>query len=146
MTADQIFSISNPVAMVGWLILIFAGRKKWAASLVTGVVIPLLFAILYTTLILGHWGERTGGFGSLSEVMALFTNQWLVLAGWVHYLAFDLFVGSWEVRDAVAYKIPHIAVVPCLVLTFLFGPIGFLLYVAIRYAMRRSISTESPNS
>lgn len=53
-------------------------------------------------------------------------------AGWTHYLAFDLFIGGWEVRDARQRGIPHLLVVPVLVLTFLVGPAGLLLYLAIR--------------
>jgi hypothetical protein len=64
----------------------------------------------------------------------LFSQPWLLLAGWIHYLAFDLFVGSWEVRDARDRGIPHLAVVPCLTLTFLFGTAGWLLYAMVRAA------------
>jgi hypothetical protein len=71
-------------------------------------------------------------------VRALFENPWLLLAGWTHYLAFDLFIGGWEVRDAQRRGIPHLLVVPALVLTFLFGPAGLLLYLAI--SLRRAPS------
>ena len=70
----------------------------------------------------------------------LFANPWLLLAGWIHYLAFDLFVGSWEVRDARERGIPHLLVVPCLVMTFLFGPAGWLLYALVR--ARRSSTPD----
>ncbi len=56
----------------------------------------------------------------------------MLLAGWLHYLAFDLFVGAWEVRDASTHGVPHVLVVPCLLLTFLLGPIGLLAYHAVR--------------
>jgi hypothetical protein len=56
----------------------------------------------------------------------------MLLAGWTHYLAFDLIVGSWEVRDARERGISHWLVVPCLALTFMFGPVGFLAYQALR--------------
>jgi hypothetical protein len=136
MTAEQMFSICNLIAMAGWLILIFAGKRRWAAPLVAGAILPLLLAIVYGVLVIGHWGESQGGFGSLAGVAALFTNPWLLLAGWIHYLAFDLFIGSWQVRDAARNGISHWWVVPCLVLTFLFGPIGLLLYSILRMAMR----------
>jgi hypothetical protein len=139
MTPDQLFSVANPVALVGWLILVFAGRMKWAAGLVTGAIIPLLFGVLYTSLIVAHWGQSTGSFSTLAGVAALFENHWLLLAGWVHYLAFDLFIGSWEVRDAAKNGIAHWMVIPCLVLTFLFGPIGLLLYFLLRMARARSL-------
>jgi hypothetical protein len=139
MTPDRLFAICNPLALIGWLILVFAGRMKWAAALVTGAIIPLLFGILYTSLIVAHWGESTGSFSTLEGVAALFQNHWLLLAGWVHYLAFDLFVGSWEVRDSAKIGISHWIVIPFLALTFMFGPIGLLLYFLLRLAKVRSL-------
>ncbi len=140
MSAEQIFSICGDVAVVGWIVLIVAGRMRWAAALVTGVIVPLLLAIVYTGLIVSHWGETPGGFGSLSAVAMLFSNHWLLLAGWIHYLAFDLFVGSWEVRDSQRLGISHWLVIPCLILTFLFPPAGLLVYFALRLAARRSLT------
>lgn len=78
-----------------------------------------------------------GGFSSLSSVALLFQNRGMLLAGWVHYLAFDLFVGSWEVRDSRAAEIRHYLIVPCLLLTFLFGPAGWVLYLLIRSVANR---------
>jgi Domain of unknown function (DUF4281) len=132
MSADTLFRICNLAATAGWVTLILAGRARWAARLVTGVIIPALLAAVYTTLILLHWGESHGGFGTLDGVMALFTNRWLVLAGWVHYLAFDLFIGSWEVRDANRLGISQFWMIPFLALTFLFGPVGLGLYLIFR--------------
>ena len=77
---------------------------------------------------LAFWSRAPGGFGSLAEVMALFTMPEIALAGWIHYLAFDLFVGAWEVRTARREGIAFLLVLPCLVLTFLFGPAGFLAF------------------
>lgn len=139
MSPEAIFKLANPLAAAGWLVLIFFGRKRWAARLVTGLAVPLLLAVLYCSLLFAHLGESNGNFSTLDGVAALFQNRWLLLAGWVHYLAFDLFVGSWEVRDAEAQRISHLAVVPCLVLTFLFGPAGLLAYCILRFALRRAI-------
>jgi len=125
MTPDLIFSIVNPLAALSWLALIVVPRR---AAVVSGLIVPLLFAALYAALIAVHWSGSAGGFSTLPDVALLFSNRWLLLAGWVHYLCFDLLVGTWEVQDAQARGIPHLLVVPCLVLTFLFGPIGWLLY------------------
>jgi len=76
------------------------------------------------------------GFGTLDAVASLFTIRGLLLAGWIHYLAFDLFVGSWEVSDARANGIHHLLVVPCLLATFMAGPVGLVLYFAIKYVSR----------
>ena len=78
----------------------------------------------------GPWSE--GGFSTLAAVRTLFDNPWTLLAGWAHYLAFDLFIGGWQVRDAQRHGIRYVLIVPALVLTFLFGPAGWLLYMGIR--------------
>jgi len=140
MKAEQLFSICNSVALVGWLILAVAGRKRWASYLTTGVILPLLLAVAYLVLLVGHWGESKGGFGTLTDVAILFSNHWILLAGWIHYLCFDLFIGSWEVRDAAARGISHWLVIPCLFFTFMFGPVGLLLYFGLRLAVTRTIS------
>jgi hypothetical protein len=74
MTAEHVFSICNFVTLAAWLLLIFAGRARWSAALVTGVILPLLLAIVYSGLIIVHWGESQGGFGSLGAVATLFSN------------------------------------------------------------------------
>ena len=140
MKAEQVFSICNSAALAGWLILAVAGRKRWASYLVTGAILPLLLAAAYFVLLLTHWGEKTGGFGTLNGVAELFSNQWILLAGWIHYLCFDLFIGSWEVRDAEARGISHWLVIPCLFLTFMFGPVGLLSYFALRVGIKKTLA------
>jgi hypothetical protein len=131
MTAERLFSILNLVALGAWLPLVFLPRARWATTVVP-VVIPCLLAVIYVTLVAATLPGSEGGFSSLAGVKALFENPWALLAGWAHYLAFDLFIGGWEVRDAQRRHIPHLVVVPALALTFLFGPAGFLCYLAIR--------------
>jgi ABA4-like protein len=89
------------------------------------------------------FGSNEGGFGSLDQVAILFSNRQALLAGWIHYLAFDLFIGSWEVRDAQRLAIPHLAVIPALVLTFMFGPIGLLLYLLERAFWKKTIAIDA---
>ena len=131
MTPEQIFSLANPAATLGWVLLLAAPRRRWA-TFVAGRVIPLGLAAAYLVLFVVHWFEGKGGFSTLQGVADLFSNPWLLLAGWIHYLAFDLLIGAWEVRDAQRRGIPHLFVVPCLALTFMLGPAGWLLYRAVR--------------
>ena len=91
MNPQKIFSICNLVAMGGWMLLLFTPRNHWVSTGLAGRVVPLLLATVYLCLLVAHWGEGAGGFGSLKEVEALFANPWMLLAGWIHYLAFDLF-------------------------------------------------------
>jgi ABA DEFICIENT 4-like len=131
MTAEQLFSTLNLIAVAGWLLLVFLPRMRWTSTVVP-IVMPSVFAFFYVVLIAATLTRSEGGFSSLASVRTLFDNPWLLLAGWTHYLAFDLFIGGWEVRDSQRHGIPHLLIVPALVLTFLFGPAGLLLYLAIR--------------
>jgi hypothetical protein len=139
MGAESLFSVAGTLVLPGWLLLVFLPRWRPLTPLLTAVVIPALLAILYVGLIIVHLPAAGGGFASLAEVRELFTNEYLLLAGWIHYLAFDLFIGSWEVRDAQRNGVPQLAVVPCLVLTFLLGPGGLLLYLLIRAGLTRRL-------
>jgi len=132
MEPSTLFGYSGPLAMAGWLFLAVSPLIPRLAQLVSAMIIPVLLSIAYTALILTSWTDAPGGFDSLENVMLLFTVPAVALAGWLHYLAFDLFVGAWEVRTARREAIPHWLVLPCLALTFLFGPAGFALFLAIR--------------
>jgi hypothetical protein len=136
MTPEFLFTSANAVALAGWILLVVLPRQRWVAETATARAIPGLLAAVYVTVVATHIIGSPGGFSSLPAVETLFTNPWLLLAGWIHYLAFDLFVGSWEARDARDRGVPYLALVPCLVLTFLFGPAGWLLYLLIRTRYR----------
>jgi hypothetical protein len=132
MSPHQIFSLANAVAFCCWLLLILLPGRTWVTRGIVGVAVPAALAVLYAVIISVHFFGSAGGFSSLQNVAVLFSNPWLLLAGWIHYLAFDLLVGSWEARDARDRGIAHLFVVPCLILTFLFGPAGWLLYLGVR--------------
>jgi len=105
-------------------------------------VVPLLIAGVYAWLLLAHPVPKGGGFGSLAQVAVLFGSPYALLAGWIHYLAFDLFTGAWEARDAARLGLSQWLVLPCLVLTFLVGPLGLALYLLLKLALRRSVGAE----
>ena len=145
MSPDEVFSALNSIAGIGWALLVLFPRKRWAVDGIAGKAIPALLAVFYAAIVAVQWGGSKGGFSSLSEVATLFGNPWILLAGWVHYLAFDLFVGCWEVRDSRERGMPHLLVVPCLVLTFLFGPAGWLLYLILR-SVHGTVSLQGPEA
>lgn len=138
MTMDALFQLSNPLAMLGWLALLAAPLAPRTAQAVA-FGIPLLLSLLYTGLVLACWAGAKGGFDSLQNVQLLFTQGPIALAGWVHYLAFDLFVGAWIVRTARAEGVAHWMVVPCLVPTFLFGPAGLVAFAILRFTLTRKV-------
>jgi hypothetical protein len=139
MQPETMFQIVNPIALLGWASLLASPFVPRLADRVASLAIPLLLAVVYVGLVLAFWTRAEGGFDSLAGVSQLFQTPEMLLAGWVHYLAFDLFVGAWIVRTAREAAVPFYLVIPCLALTFLFGPAGFLAFVAIRAARTRGI-------
>ncbi len=142
MNPESLFSLAGLLAALGWILLAALPRWRWTMG-IAAVFLPLALAGLYLGLVLVNLFGAEGGFGSLEQVARLFEDRWLLLAGWVHYLAFDLFVGAWEVRTARAEGIPHLLIVPALILTFLFGPAGFLLFIVIRAIARQARPAEA---
>ena len=132
MSPDTLFSLANGTALLGWAALALSPLAPRPALLLAGRVIPLGLATLYTGLVLAFWSGAEGGFSTLPDVMALFRQPEIALAGWAHYLAFDLFVGAWVAQTARAEGIPHLITLPLLLLTFLFGPAGFLATQILR--------------
>lgn len=134
MTAETVFSFVNMLVLPGWALLILLPRWKYTLGLISSGLIPLILAITYVSLFAMRASlmPEGGGFGSLDALMILFTDPYLVTVGWIHYLAFDLFVGCWEVNDARKQGISHWLVIPCLLLTFLLGPTGLAVYFLIR--------------
>lgn len=143
MTPDQWFAVANPLAMLGWIalaaaLLLPAGAMRTRLAEVGGRLVPLLLCAGYVVALAAFWGSSPGGgFGTLKEVAILFSSPGVLLAGWVHYLAFDLFIGRWIVDDALARAAGSSAarralLLPVLLLTFLFGPAGLLAWFALR--------------
>ena len=141
------FSLAGLIAMAGWaglLLGLFVERLRPAALAVASAAIPALLALAYVVLLAQGWGAAEGGgFGSIQEVRALFANDSALAAGWLHYLAFDLFVGAWIAREGLRTGVPRLLLVPCFLLTFLFGPTGLLLFLILRFAFARGDATET---
>ena len=133
----QAFSLAGLLAMLGWLGLIaalFVPALRRHALAAAGALVPALLAIAYILLLVdGISAAEGGGFGSIREVRALFANDAALAAGWLHYLAFDLFVGAWIAREGLEKGVPRLLLVPCFALTFLFGPGGLLLFLILRF-------------
>ena len=137
MTAETVFSLASSFAVVGWLVLVAGGitRRLGLVTLAAGRIWPLALSGLYSLLILFFFAQAPGGFDSLAHVQTLFTAPWAALAGWVHYLAFDLFIGSWITAEVFRLSLPRLVLVAVLPLTFLFGPIGLLAFFAAKLAL-----------
>ena len=135
---NELFSLGGAVALPCWLLLLVAPRWRMSQLLATFAA-PLLIAGLYILLLVSHKFPPGSGFGSLSQVSVLFQSPFALLAGWIHYIAFDLFTGAWQARDAKRVGISQWLVAPCLLLTLLFGPVGLALYLLSKLMLRRTL-------
>lgn len=150
MSMETLFAISSPIAMLGWVALIISPIiPKWSDRIAT-YISPGLLSLAYMSLILAFWANAEGGFDTLANVQLLFTQSEIAMAGWLHYLAFDLFMGAWIVRESRKASISHWFIIPILPMTLLFGPIGFVLFLALKagLSLRRNQapSTKSTQS
>ena len=132
MDLEVIFSLAGLLAMAGWLVLLASPLIPHWSDRLAGYVVPILLSLGYVTLILFFPSGGGGGFGSLAEVIDLFANPSAMMAGWLHYLAFDLLIGAWICRTSRRDGLSFWLVAPCLPLTFLFGPAGFLAFSIVR--------------
>jgi len=133
MKIDLVFQYANMVAMLMWVMMIFLPKWKGTQFMIRFKLVPLGLSVLYAVYI--FISLRAGGgmdFSSLDSVMELFTQKNAVLAGWLHYLAFDLLVGMWILDQNKELQIHHLFIVPCLIGAFMLGPIGFLLFTIMR--------------
>ena len=134
MTPELAFLIANSSIVPAWVLLLVMPNSALTQRVVHGFAFPFLLggAYLAAVLISTTTMVEGGSFFSLEGVMLLFTNPWGVVAGWIHYLAFDLFVGAWEARDARRRGVPRWLLTICLLFTLMYGPIGLLLYGIVR--------------
>ncbi|KPF74669.1 hypothetical protein IP88_07790 [alpha proteobacterium AAP81b] len=135
MDAPRLFELANAAVLPGWAMLALAPlRREWAvvgARVVAALLCGFYFSLLVTGLA-GAGPPEGAGFTSLEGVRLLLSSPPALLAGWVHYLAFDLWVASWQVADAPPARLPHWLVLPCLALTFVAGPVGLLIYLLLK--------------
>lgn len=135
-----VFTAGGALASLSWLCLsaslFIADPLRSAVWNATAIAVPAFLGLAYAILLSQGLGERTGGgFGSIEAVRRLFTSDVVLAAGWLHYLAFDLFAGSWIAREGLVADVPRLLILPCLLLTFLAGPAGLAAFLILRFAI-----------
>ena len=135
MSPERVFRFVNLIAILPWLFMIVLPTADITKTIINSNIFPLGLALVYAFYIFTTFDKSGGNFMTLQGVEKLFSKREVLLAGWVHYLVFDLFVGAWEWRDALQHDISQWILAPCLVLTLMFGPVGYLVYFVVRYFM-----------
>jgi hypothetical protein len=136
MTPDDMFSLASMAALPGWAILILAPRRWPLLNAVPALLIPLGLAGLYTGLVLTYFSASGGGFGSIAQVRHLFQSDPALVAGWVHYLAFDLMIGAVMAGRLDRIGVSRLLQAPILISIFMFGPVGLLLTLLTEASLR----------
>ncbi len=134
MNSEQQFQIFNSAILIPWLLMAVAPRWRVTQSVIGNFTFPLIYAVAYTIYIALFFSKSTSppDFMTLAGIKQLFAAEAAVLVGWIHYLAFDLFVGSWVFLEAQRKGINHLLILPCLLFCFVLGPVGLVLFFLIK--------------
>ncbi len=140
MDPSAIFNFGNAFVLIGWALLLILPNYQYTPSIVKmGVV--LVLSALYTVVIGSGLGNFSAdSFSTLANVKALFQDDAAVAAGWLHYLAFDLFVGAYIVQKAQENGLPRWLYSLILPFAFMFGPMGYLLFAVVKIIKTRKIT------
>ncbi|MCU0404230.1 MAG: ABA4-like family protein [Chitinophagaceae bacterium] len=137
MSPETIFSVTNALALFSWIFLLLFPFRPLTNKVLIGVPVTLL-AIAYAWLVFQSLSPGDfEKFQTLEGITSLFSVPGAVLVGWIHYLAFDLMAGLFIANNAAKHGIRHIVIVPCLIFTFMLGPVGLLLYLIIRWSLTK---------
>lgn len=139
MNASAIFSFGNAFVILGWALLIFLPNWKYTQTIILSGMIVVLSAIYSYLMLKGIGDFSADSFSTLANVKALFQNDDAVAAGWLHYLAFDLFVGAYIVRKSKSLQISRWLYTIPLPFTFMFGPMGYLIFFIIKTFKTKSL-------
>ena len=127
MPPEDLFALANSAAMAGWAVLVIGPRRFDWVNAVALWIIPSALSLGYALIVLTRFAGAGGGFDSLTSVAALLSNDWALLGAWVHFLAFDLFVGAIMAARMDRAGVGRVVQAPILLAIFLFGPFGFLV-------------------
>jgi hypothetical protein len=145
MTAEGFFRVTNTLALAAWIALVLFPGKKLVSGWLCAVIVPGLLALGYAGVI--GWklvtnGPPAGDVMTLTGLRDVFSDDWVFAAAWTHYLVFDMVVGAWIARDSVRLGMPAPLRTVSLALTFLSGPVGFLIYITGRWFLRHETRVE----
>jgi hypothetical protein len=142
---DTIFSLSGLLVMPFWILMILLPRWRVTQRLLRSPLVILGPALLYMALVLPNAANILGAVNnpSLGGITALLTTPTGTTIGWVHFLAFDLFVGRWAYLDSQERGISGWLMAPVLYLTLMLGPAGFALYLLLRAGHARFVPVDN---
>ena len=139
MAYETIFNIYNIGILIFWSLLLFFPKSKTTQKITNYPWIPLVIAFGYIFFLSTSEGAFSADFSSLSGLTEMFqnANPRGVAAGWLHYLAFDFWVGTWIIRHSQKNQIKHSYIILPLLFTFMLGPVGILVYSIVYFFSKK---------
>ncbi len=133
---ETLFKLSSLAVLPFWALMIFLPRWSATKRLMSSPLVCAAPAALYAALVIPRFAEvwRAVSSPELLGVAALLGSPVGATVGWLHFLAFDLFVGRWIYLDGRERGVHAWVMAPVLFLTLMLGPCGFLLYLIVRHA------------
>ncbi len=131
---SAVFSLSGLLVMPFWFLMIALPLWGVTRRVIASPWIAAAPAALYAALVLPRFTEVFAAVSSpsLAGVASLLGSEFGAVVGWVHFLAFDLFVRRWVYLDSRERGINPFLMAPVLFFTFMLGPVGFLAYLIVR--------------
>lgn len=142
---EHFFQATNTLALLAWIALVLFPGRRPVSGMLCAVIVPGILALAYACVIgwrLAIDGPPPGDIMTLAGLRTVFDDDWVFAAAWTHYLVFDMVVGAWIARDSIGLGIPWPLRTVSLVLTFLAGPVGFLVHILTRGIVRRTAAVS----
>jgi hypothetical protein len=133
---EALFQISNALVLPFWLLMIVLPHWRWTQRIIGSPWIAAPTALIYAILVLPSIVTLLPALAqpTLASVTALLGTPEAAAIAWAHFLTFDLLAGRWAYLDSRTRRISAWLMAPVLLLIFLLGPLGFLLYLLVRAA------------
>ena len=138
LTFENIFLWINFAVLPFWIMLVGIPNSKITQLLVNSIFLPLVFAstyvfIIYQAILLDeNLLDVFKLYLSLDNLYTVFATESFLVVFWIHFIAINLFLGSWMSRDGIKYSIPKILMSFSLILVYFSGPLGIVFYWFIR--------------
>jgi hypothetical protein len=131
---ELLFTLTFAVAAPFWALMILLPRWSWTVRIVGSPLIVLPVLVIYALLVIPAFSEVlpvvvSPTLGGVRDLLGTSTGA---AAAWAHMIAFDLFVGRWSWLDSRERHVPALVMAPVLVVTILLGPLGLVVYLAVR--------------
>ena len=142
MIYETIFNIFNSGILFFWILLLVFPKKVFTQKIIAFPWVPLVIAIGYVYFLSTTTGTFSADFSSLYGLTEMFQNAKPrgVAAGWLHYLAFDFWVGCWMLKNSQEKRVKHVWIILPLICTFVLGPLGIILYTLVLLTQKKIIA------